>query len=347
MRVTLPGKRPIRNLRDTNHRINTGPKPERLVLRHEHLGADDVGVHQREHEGRSGLHQAAVVDVALRDHTVERRHHTLVGLLLLEYSNLGLLGCNIRLRHAHRGLLRLQGQAIIVALLERQPSLFDEIAVARIGDLGEVAACLRLLQRGLVLGQRRLGLRNLVVEFGGGNVRQQGAGLDLIADVDVALLDVAAGAREDVRRFECGRRRRQADGHLAVAGADRGDANIGNKRPALLRGGRDIEVGLVVAPASYSKAAQRAAAARCRRTTRLRNDVAACASHWVTQQRDRLRDQAGPRTPSFLGRTRISLIPELPRIRHGEAFRRCPCAAWRTGKARSAMLSVSRTAGRR
>ena len=72
-------------------------------------------------------------------------------------------------------MLRLQGQAIVVALLKREPPLFDQLAVARIGDLGEFPACLRLLQRGLVLGQRRLGLRNLVVEFGGGNVRQQGS----------------------------------------------------------------------------------------------------------------------------------------------------------------------------
>ena len=210
MRVTLPGKVAIRNLGDADHRIDAGPKPERLVLRNEHLGADHVGVHQREHEGRSGLHQAAVVDVALGDHAVERRDDALVGLLLLEYPNLGFLGGNIRLGHAHRGLLRLQGQAIVVALLKREPSLLDQIAVARIGDLGELTACLGLLQRRLVLGQRRLGLRNLVVEFRRGDFRQQGSGLDPIADVDVALFDVAAGARENICRLECRRGRRQA-----------------------------------------------------------------------------------------------------------------------------------------
>ena len=49
-------------------------------------------------------HQAAVVDVALGDDAVERRHDALVGLLLLEYANLGFLGRNIRLSHSHRGL---------------------------------------------------------------------------------------------------------------------------------------------------------------------------------------------------------------------------------------------------
>ena len=200
-------------------------------------------------------HQAAVVDVALGDHAVEWRHDALVCLLLLEDTDLGFLGGNIGLSHSHRGLLRLQGQAIVVALLKREPSLLDQIAVARIGDLGEITACLRLLQCRLILGQRRLGLRNLVVEFGGGDVRQQGSRLDPIADIDVALFDIAAGAREDIRRLECRRRRRQGDGNFAVAGADRSHANVGNKGPALLGGSRDGELGLVVAPATRCKAA--------------------------------------------------------------------------------------------
>lgn len=87
----LAGKRPIRNLRDANHGVNTGSKSERLILRDKHLGTDHIRMHQREHEGRSRRHEAAVVDVALCDHAVERRHDALVGLLLLENSNLGLL----------------------------------------------------------------------------------------------------------------------------------------------------------------------------------------------------------------------------------------------------------------
>ena len=74
--------------------------------------------------------------------------------------------------HANRSLLGLQSQAIIVALLQREPTLPDEIAVARVGDLGEITARLCLLQCRLVLGQRRLGLRDLVVELRSGDVRQ-------------------------------------------------------------------------------------------------------------------------------------------------------------------------------
>src|SRR5450631_1284529 len=252
----LAGKAPIRNLGDTDYRIDAGPKSESLVLRDEHLGSDHIRVHQSEHEGRSGRHQAAVVDVALCDHAVEWRYNALVGLLLLEDANLGLLGGNIRLSYSDGCLLCLQGQAIVVALLKREPSLRDQLAVTCIGDLRKIAACLRLLQCRLVLGQRRLGLRNLVVEFGGGNVRQQGSRLDPIADIDVALFDVAAGARENIRRLECRRGRRQGYGNFAVAGANRGDANVGNSGPDLLRGGRDGKFGLVMTPAPYSKAAE-------------------------------------------------------------------------------------------
>src|SRR5712664_3988005 len=49
----LAGKGSIWNLGDTDHRVDAGPNPKRLVLGDEHLGADYVRVHQREHEGRS------------------------------------------------------------------------------------------------------------------------------------------------------------------------------------------------------------------------------------------------------------------------------------------------------
>ena len=47
-----------------------GRDAEGLVLRHVKLDADHVALHQREHEGaagRVGLHQAADIDIALRD----------------------------------------------------------------------------------------------------------------------------------------------------------------------------------------------------------------------------------------------------------------------------------------
>ena len=39
----LAGKAAVRNFRNADDRLDAGPKPEGLVLRHEHLGADDVG----------------------------------------------------------------------------------------------------------------------------------------------------------------------------------------------------------------------------------------------------------------------------------------------------------------
>ena len=99
-------------------------------------------------------------------------------------------------------------EAIGVALLRRHPSFLDQVAVAIVGDLREIPARLRLLQRRLVLAQRRLSLSNLVIEFGRRDLRQQIAGLHMIADIDLARLDVAVGASEDIGRREREGRRR-------------------------------------------------------------------------------------------------------------------------------------------
>ncbi len=92
-----------------------------------------------------------------------------------------------------------------------------------------------------------------MVELRGGNVRQQGSGLDPIADVDVALFDIAVGTRENIRRLKRRRGRGQGDRNFAVSGADRGHADVRDKSSVLLRGHRDLALGLVVAPASHCK----------------------------------------------------------------------------------------------
>ena len=97
-------------------------------------------MHHRKHHGGTGLHQTAIIDVALCDHAVERRDDPLIGLLLAEHLDLRLLGDNIGLGDAHRGLLRCKGQPVVIALLQRQPALFYEARVASIGHPREFAA---------------------------------------------------------------------------------------------------------------------------------------------------------------------------------------------------------------
>src|SRR5207237_7188232 len=69
-----------------------------------------------------------------------------------------------------------------------------------------------------------------------------------------ALFDVAVGASENVRRFECRCGRGQGDGDFTVAGADGRDPNVGNEGTALLCSGSNLERSLVVAPASHGDA---------------------------------------------------------------------------------------------
>src|SRR6266436_3807541 len=97
----LAGKAAVRNFWNVHHGLDPGLQPERLVLRNKHLRPDDVALHDREHEGaagRIGLDQAADVDIALGDDALERRHHALIGLLLLQDLQLGLFGDHIGLR---------------------------------------------------------------------------------------------------------------------------------------------------------------------------------------------------------------------------------------------------------
>ena len=70
-------------------RIDPGGQTEGLVLRHKDLRANDIALHDCEHEraaDRISLHESAYVDIALNDDAVERRYDTLVGLLLVEHQ---------------------------------------------------------------------------------------------------------------------------------------------------------------------------------------------------------------------------------------------------------------------
>src|ERR1700751_488716 len=102
------------------------------------------------------------------------------------------------------------------------------------------------MQCGLVLCQRRLRLRDLVVEFGGGDFRQQGAGLDLIADVYIPLFDIAARSSEDICRLKGGCRCRQRDGYRSLARADCRDAHTWLEGTVLFGGYRHTLRGFVV-----------------------------------------------------------------------------------------------------
>ena len=112
-----------------HHGVNAGLEAERFVLRDEDLGADDVALLYREHEGaagRIGLHQAADVDVALGDDAVERGHDVLIELLLVQHLQLRLFRHDIGLRDRDRGLLCLQGLNVGGALLRGQPALLHQ-----------------------------------------------------------------------------------------------------------------------------------------------------------------------------------------------------------------------------
>lgn len=77
------------------------------------------------------------------------------------------------------------------------------------GHLGQLTVGLRLGQGPSKLSQGRVGLRNLVIELWRDDLGQQLALLDVVSNVDLALGDIAAGAREDIGAGECRGRCRQ------------------------------------------------------------------------------------------------------------------------------------------
>ena len=95
--------------------------------------------------------------------------------------------------------------------------MLDQWTVASPGHPRELLVRLRLLHRRLELRKRRLGLGDLVVELRGDDLHQQLPLLHVIADVDIALVDIAAGASEYVGDRKRGGRGRQRDRHIISA----------------------------------------------------------------------------------------------------------------------------------
>ena len=90
-----------------------------------------------------------------------------------------------------------------------QPALLHQRPVAIPRDLGKLPVRLSLLQRRLELTERRLRLCDLMIELRCYDFGQQLPCLHVVADIDLALVDVAAGARKHIGGRECRGRGRQ------------------------------------------------------------------------------------------------------------------------------------------
>ena len=121
-------------------------------------------------------------------------------------------------------------------------------ASARCASVWRCVAC-GLLQPVLVL-------RDLVLDFGGGNLGEQLPGRDVVADIDKAPEHIAAGARIDVRLLEGERGPRQCYMHPAGTLRHLLDAHPRHKVGLLVGKGDDPVVLLVMAPYAKSKSAE-------------------------------------------------------------------------------------------
>ena len=183
--------------------------------------------------GGVGLDQAAIVDVALGDDAVERRHHALIGLVLEQHLELGLLGADVRLGHRDGGLLRLQVQPFGVALLlVTQPLSSSLLSRPQV-----TLAISRLAWAWLRAAWFWASVACACAIWWSSSWRrylgEKLPGLDVIADVDIALGNVAADRAINVGGLEGLGRARQLRRHHAVVRAHRRDAHSRHQIAAL------------------------------------------------------------------------------------------------------------------
>ena len=136
-------------------------------------------------------------------------------------------------------------------MLLGHPAFIDQRLVAAPCHPCEFVAGLCLIQRRFELFERRLVLGNLIVDFRHRQLRQQIAGLDAIADIDLALGDIAGRAGIDARRSEGGGGAGQADRHGCGARLDRRDTQGGHEIALLLCSGRDFLPLRVISPCAH------------------------------------------------------------------------------------------------
>src|SRR4029077_8676425 len=176
----------------------------------------------------------------------------------------------------------------------------------------------------------------LVIEFGRPDLRQQITCLHMIADIDLARLDVAVGPSENIGRRVRKGRARQADGHLAAGSAHLGYGNGRDKIPLLLGSRHDLALLRVVSPR-----AQRKASGEQQKSAKRERPPAPSAARFSAMLWRLLDAAAESRLVlRILGDGVVSIQdPKLihwadPRTRHRLRHRRCACATWQTDTGR-------------
>ncbi len=185
------------------------------------------------------MHQVPHVDIALGDDTIERGDDALIGLLLIKHLQLRLLRHHVGLGNAECGLPRMKREPVDIALLRGDPAFFDEPLVPVPRHLRQVPVCLRLFHRRPELNQRGLRLGDLMIELRRDDLGQQLPLFHAIADVGVALVDIAARAGVHIRNGERGGGCGQCDEHGRIARLHGGHAHARYEIANLLGGRHD------------------------------------------------------------------------------------------------------------
>src|SRR5205085_10753582 len=112
-----------------------------------------------------------------------------------------------------------------------------------------------LAYRRLSLLQAILKLGDLGLDLGRSDLGEELPGFDVIADIDIALQHIAAGARKNICCLESQRRRRQCHMQSAETLRHRLDAHARDEVRLLLGGVHDLPALLVMPPYAQSESA--------------------------------------------------------------------------------------------
>ena len=157
----------------------------------------------------------------------ERRGDMRERRLLLKRDDVGLGGGDVRLVGGDGGLIGGGLRLLLVGILLGDDALLLQRLPALVGDGGELCVGLRLQELRLGLGEGGLGLQEALQGLRIFDLGQQLALADVVADVDVARLDIAGGAGEDGRLLEGLDGGRQLDPRGSIATVQPGGEHDG------------------------------------------------------------------------------------------------------------------------
>ena len=236
------------DLGDRDDGALTGLHGVRVGLWKVDVRAQGSGLRDAEEQRAALIDQRSGVHIAQGDDAVEGRAHGLIGFDLIQPGEIGLGGGDGAahgggglVERFHVGLLRGVLRLRVVVVLFGNDSAAQEVCHPPGGEARQVFIGAALLDGGFGLLHAALdlidggvGLQDLLIEFRGLDFGHDLAGFHAIADIDVALANVAGGAGQDGGLGDCLNVARKHELAIARGARHAADVDHGERGDGLL-----------------------------------------------------------------------------------------------------------------